>query len=189
MVAGRRSTPSSVVMIASVAGSPLVNTWWTDSSRSSGSMPSEKVRQACGSRSTSSTRWPSSARAAPIDATVVVLATPPFWLATARTVVRVVDMMAPIMPDARGELAHPPARLVVMSETALVTGPTAGIGQSFAQQLAARGYHLVLVARDRERLEKTAAELRANHRVEVEILPADLTDRADLARVEARVAD
>ena len=49
-------------------------------------MPSEKVRQACGSRSTSRTRWPSSASAAPIEATVVVLATPPFWLATASVV-------------------------------------------------------------------------------------------------------
>ena len=107
MVAGSRSTPSSVVTIASVGASPLVSTWWTESSRSSGSMPSEKVRHACGSRSTSSTRWPSSASAAPIEATVVVLATPPFWLAIARTVVRRWLMSVPIMPDAPGRDWYP----------------------------------------------------------------------------------
>ena len=73
--------------------------------------------------------------------------------------------------------------------TALITGATAGIGHEYAVQLAARGHDLVLVARDVARLGLVADELRRAHQVEVEVLPADLTDRADLARVEARLAD
>ena len=73
--------------------------------------------------------------------------------------------------------------------TALVTGPTAGIGRSFAQQLAASGHDLVLVARDRARLEEVAAELRASYAVEVEVLVADLADRDQLRLVEERLGD
>ncbi|GCD91601.1 SDR family oxidoreductase [Nocardioides sp. LS1] len=73
--------------------------------------------------------------------------------------------------------------------TALITGATAGIGHSFAVQLARRGHDLVLVARDKARLEAVAGELRSTYGVAVEVLPADLVDRAELATVEARLAD
>ena len=73
--------------------------------------------------------------------------------------------------------------------TALITGATAGIGHEFAVQLAERGHDLVLVARDETRLNEVARTLRSAHGVEVEVLAADLLDRAQLTRVAARVAD
>jgi hypothetical protein len=72
---------------------------------------------------------------------------------------------------------------------ALVTGASAGLGREFAVQLAVRGHDLVLVARDRGRLEVLAEELAARYGVSVEVMVADLLDRGDLARVAERVAD
>ena len=75
------------------------------------------------------------------------------------------------------------------NRTALVTGASSGIGAVYADRLARRGHHLVLVARDTARLEALAARLREETGVCVEVLTADLSDRAQLATVEARLRD
>ena len=72
--------------------------------------------------------------------------------------------------------------------TAMITGPTAGIGRAFVRALADRGFDLVLVARDRPRLQALAEELAAAG-VRAEILPADLADRDQLIKVEARLVE
>lgn len=78
-----------------------------------------------------------------------------------------------------------------MSKTpaVLVTGASSGIGAVYADRFARRGHDLVLVARDVQRLSDLAQRLRAETGVAVDVLQADLTDAADLAKVEARVRD
>lgn len=73
--------------------------------------------------------------------------------------------------------------------TVLITGASSGIGTVYAERFARRGHDLVLVARDKTRLETLAARLRQDTGVTVDVVPADLTQRTDLAAVEARLRD
>ena len=75
------------------------------------------------------------------------------------------------------------------SQLALITGASSGIGATYAKQLAARGYHLILVARDAARLNALAQSLRESAGVEVSVIPADLTKTQDLQRIEQEIRD
>src|SRR5689334_16025731 len=72
--------------------------------------------------------------------------------------------------------------------TALITGASTGIGAVYADRLARRGYDLILVARNRARLEALATRLARETGRAIEVLPADLTVRSDLATIERRLA-
>lgn len=69
----------------------------------------------------------------------------------------------------------------------MVTGASSGIGKSYAEKLARRGYDLVLVARDKPRLEALAATLQRDAGIKAEVLPADLTDAGDLVAIERKL--
>ena len=71
--------------------------------------------------------------------------------------------------------------------TALITGASTGIGSVYAHRLAQRGYDLILVARDEQRLINLTSEITAKTGRKAEALPADLTVKADLRRVEERL--
>lgn len=71
-----------------------------------------------------------------------------------------------------------------MKKWALVTGATAGIGESFTRLLAAKGFNLVLVARDEARLHERAAGLIENFGAESVVIVADLATEAGCAKIE-----
>jgi short-subunit dehydrogenase len=69
--------------------------------------------------------------------------------------------------------------------TALITGASSGIGAIYADRLARAGHDLILVARRADKLRQLAEELTNRTGRSVETIAADLTNPADLARLEA----
>jgi hypothetical protein len=66
---------------------------------------------------------------------------------------------------------------------AVITGASSGIGACFARALAARGKHLVLVARSKDKLEDLARETRAKHSLRIEVVPQDLSTEGAAPRL------
>ena len=75
-----------------------------------------------------------------------------------------------------------------MASWALVTGATAGIGESFCRLLADNNYNIVLVARDLPRLQERATQLQAKFNVETHVIQADLSTDAGCSVVEQYLA-
>jgi short-subunit dehydrogenase len=74
------------------------------------------------------------------------------------------------------------------SETVLITGASSGIGLELAKCFAADGCRLILVARNRDIMEKLAEELRLKNKIEVIVLPADLSLRETPGRIFEKLA-
>lgn len=68
--------------------------------------------------------------------------------------------------------------------TALVTGASSGIGAIYADRLAKRGYDLILVARNEERMKALASRLITVTGRSVKVVGADLNAKADLLKIE-----
>lgn len=66
----------------------------------------------------------------------------------------------------------------------LITGASSGIGSVYADRFAQRGYHLILVARDTNRLDKISKNLQEKYGIQVEFIQADLSKDQDISKIE-----
>jgi short-subunit dehydrogenase len=74
-------------------------------------------------------------------------------------------------------------------ETVLITGASTGIGATYAERFAQRGHNLVLVARDKNRLDALSSRLSEKYQIAVDVIQADLTQTNDLTTVETRLRE
>jgi len=75
-----------------------------------------------------------------------------------------------------------------MTTTALITGGTSGIGRAVANKLAEFGLHVLVVGRNKERGEKTIAEIRAAGR-QADFISSDLRDASSARQVARRAVE
>lgn len=64
---------------------------------------------------------------------------------------------------------------LIAMKTALITGASSGIGETFAKELAAKNYNLVLIARSENKLQQLAQQLRQQHQIQAIAIAQDLT--------------
>ncbi|MBW4582779.1 MAG: SDR family oxidoreductase [Tildeniella nuda ZEHNDER 1965/U140] len=70
-----------------------------------------------------------------------------------------------------------------VGKTALITGASSGIGESFAHELAKRKMNLVLVARSEDKLQALATQLQDSYSISVQVITADLSREGEGLRV------
>lgn len=70
-----------------------------------------------------------------------------------------------------------------MTLRTVVTGASSGIGTAFADLLAKRGHHLILVARNKQKLQQQAEQLANDYKVEIEAYQCDLSDRSEVSKL------
>lgn len=80
-------------------------------------------------------------------------------------------------------------RTKASGKRAIVTGASSGIGEAFAYRLARDGFAVTVVARRKDRLSSVVERIKQEHRVDAEMLVADLADARSLRKVEAYVAE
>ena len=71
----------------------------------------------------------------------------------------------------------------IEAKSALITGASSGLGEEFARQLAARGYNLFLTARNNELLQQVKQSITSTNNIQVEIIPADLSNSIELNKL------